>query len=254
MTLSLFESSLVKLFGFPSLVNIGGPWKTGKTDLALLIAETLLSLNQRGIHSREDALPSKVASNIETEDKRVEFVPSLEELRYWLHGDNRVKLFILDEANVHAPRRRAMSTKNVEIIKILPEVSKAHARMIVVGQELEKIDSELMNPTWCRAVFYKRRLKNATLISSLFSKERHFKNLPPTTIPFDPYRIAPFTERPLNRAISLFKDEEMSKLWAWCNGTPTRNLGMHNMELNRMVRAFVKRILEPKARELKLVT
>ena len=252
MKLSLFESSLVKVFGFPSLINIGGPWKTGKTDFALLIGEILLKLNAEGRQSPYGKLPSKIGSNIETEDERVEFVSSLEELRYWLHDDNRVKLFILDEANVHMVSRRAMSTKNVEMIRILPEVSKAHARMIVVGQELKTLDKELLNPTWCRAIFYKRQLKSATLISSLFDEERYFHNIPPTTIPFDPYRIAPFTERPLNRAISVFKDDEMNKLWKWANGVPTRKLGMHNMEMNRMLRGFVKRMLEPKARELRL--
>lgn len=237
---TLFDSALRKIYGFPSLSLIGGVWKTGKTDFSLYLVENLLELG----------IITKVASNIQTEDNRVKFLSSLEELKWWLHRDNRVKLFILDEANVHLTKRMAMSRMNVSTVRLLGEVSKAHARIIIVAQEVLGVDKEFLNPTWCRAVWIKDRLKTARLISHLFHAERMFTNIPPTNILFDPYRIAPFTEHPINRGTALFKDEELNKMWKWANGTSCKALGVHNMQMNRMVRRYVKRTLEPKAKEL----
>jgi len=223
---------LKKLFDIPSLILIVGGWKVGKTDFSLLIAEILLKLN----------LVDKVASNIETLDPRITFISDLVTIKKWLHRDRSTKLYILDEANTHLIRRRAMSRKNVEAIQILPEVSKAHGRLIVVGHDQEGMDSEFTNSVYLRGVFEKHSKKSAKLISDRIEDIWEFYGLPRTTIKFDPYLIAPFTIKP--KAERVFKDEDYQKLYRWINGENNRELGFdHSMKFNRWMKRVVKSLL-----------
>ena len=231
----VFDGILKRLFGMPTMVLIAGEWKTGKTDFALLIAERLLNLG----------IVSKVGSNVQTEDPRIEFISSLERLRYWLHMDRTRKLYIMDEAGVHFPRRTPMKEKNVQALQILPEVSKAHAKLIIVSQDPDTIDSQFLNPVFLKGLFVKDSLKKARLISDLFPEVISLNNVPPTSIKFDPYKIAPFT---LKEALKVpgwvLSDEKYKILWDWSvNNMSHTKLGLHPFSLNRIVRKFVKEML-----------
>jgi len=216
-------------------VLIGGIWKTGKTDFALYISEVLLKLG----------IIREVSSNIYTEGYYPQ-ITDLVSLREWLYASNRRKLFILDEANVHLPSRRAMSGKNVEIVRLLGEVSKAHARIIIIAQELLRVDKEFLNPTWVRGVFIKKTLKKAHLISDLLPKEFVFKNIPPTTIPFDPYAVAPFTEKPTTPTLQ-FKDRQLNLLWDYAQGMHKseieRRENIHRKQFDRILLRYLQKTL-----------
>ncbi|MEM3629109.1 MAG: hypothetical protein QXE06_07035 [Candidatus Bathyarchaeia archaeon] len=231
-----FDQILKRIFSVPTMVLIVGDWKTGKTDFALLIAERLLELE----------IVKKVASNIETKDPRITFISSLERLKQWLHMDKIRKLYILDEAGVHIPRRTPMKEKNVQAIQLLPEISKAHARLIVVAQDPDGIDSQFLNPVWCKAIFVKDSLKNARLISDQFETVIKLNDIPQTTIAFDPYAIAPFTlTEPLRMPTWVLKDEQYKILWQWAiEGKSVKTIGIHAMQLNRILRKFVANILK----------
>lgn len=219
------------MFGIPSVVLVGGIWKTGKTDFALLIAEKCLDLG----------LVKEVASNIDTKG-HFPMITDLVTLRHWLYATNKRKLFILDEGNVHLMSRRAMSGKNVKVVSLLGEISKAHARMILIAQELLRVDKEFLNPTWVRGVFIKRNLKKAQLVSHLLPKPSYMiRDIPPTSIPFDPYAVAPFTEQPADQV--MFKDEDMQKLWLWTEGSSWRDLEFnHPQQFNRWLKKQVKKL------------
>jgi len=223
---------LRKLFSIPSVVLIGGKWKLGKTDFALLIAETLQKLK----------LITEVASNIYTSDHYPQ-ITDLVTLKHWLYETRHLKLYILDEANLHLQKRRWMSSKNVEIIKLLPEISKAHSRMIIVGQELYEIDSILTNPTWIRGLFIKEKLKKVKVISNLLKKEYTFWDVPKTSIPFDPYTIAPLTENP--DITNIFKDKDYNTMYEWAKGKNYASCGFnHPQQFNRWLRKNVLKLLE----------
>ncbi len=231
-----FDQILKKIFSVPTMVLIAGEWKTGKTDFALLIAERLLDLG----------IVKKIGSNIETDDPRIEFISSLERLRYWLYADKYRKLYILDEAGVHFPRRTPMKEKNVQAIQLLPEISKAHAKLIIVSQDPDSIDSQLLNPVWLKALIVKDSLKNARLISNFIGDiPIKFRNIPPTTIKFDPYKIAPFVlYEPTKIPEWILKDKDYEILWRWSIENKSHSeLGLHPYSLNRIVRRFVKNIL-----------
>lgn len=237
-----WEYVLRKLFGQPSLVLIGGAWKTGKTDFALKISEDLRRIPFKETESDPDKkLIEEVASNIETFGT-YPMISDLVSLRQWLYSNNKRKLFIFDEASEHLPGRRAMSSKNVGFIQLIPEISKAHARLIVIGHQLLKIDQTLLDETYCRGAFIKLDLKKAQLISHLFQAPIVFKDIPPTTIKFDPYAIAPFTEKPSGKL--FFKDTDKQLLWDWVNGKSIKQLNIHPMQLNRLVRKYIRNSLE----------
>lgn len=231
-----FDQILKRIFSVPTMVLIVGDWKTGKTDFALLIAERLLELE----------IVKKVASNIETKDPRITFISSLERLKQWLHMDKIRKLYILDEAGVHIPRRTPMKEKNVQAIQLLPEISKAHARLIVVAQDPDGIDSQFLNPVWCKAIFVKDGLKNARLISDQFETVIKLSDIPKTTIAFDPYAIAPFTlTEPLRMPTWVLKNEEYKILWQWAiEGKSYKDIGIHRMQLRRLLQKFVANVLK----------
>lgn len=238
-TKNKWHYALHKLFDYPSVVLIGGKWKTGKTDFGLFIAETLLKML---FGQGAGTMISEVATNIETDNKIFKHVYDLVTLRQWLYATNKRKLYILDEASEHLPSRRAMTKKTVSFIQLIPEISKAHARMIVIGHQLLTIDKTFLDEVWCRGVFIKKNLKTAQLFSGLIVKPMSFQNIPPTNIKFDPYAIAPFQEKPSGKVI--FKDEDRQLLWDWSNGKTYKDLGVHPMKVNRMVRKYIQEMLE----------
>jgi len=235
-TSQLWDYVLGKLFNSVGMVVITaysqtGPWKLGKTDFGLWLAENLLRLN----------IVSEVATNINT-DGRFKEISDLISLRHWLHSSGSRKLYILDELHEHAYRRRAMSGKNVGIVQIFPQISKARARMIGIGQNLMKVDKDIMDDTWVHGIFIKKNRKIAQLISHLLPQNYVFRNIPPTSVPFDPYEIAPFTEQPKPGVV--FKQEALQKLYAFGTGKTHRELGFdHPMQFNRWLRKAILELL-----------
>jgi hypothetical protein len=238
-----WHHALHALFDHPSVVLIGGVWKSGKTDFALYLAEKLEQLpfhNQLETEShpaRESVVVTEVATNINTEG-HYKLIYDLVTLRQWLYSNNNRKLYILDEASEHLPSRRSMSTKSVGFISIIPEISKAHGRLLIVGHQLMSVDKTLLDEVWCRGIFLKLGLKKAQLISHLLPVPYTFENIPPTSVKFDPYGIAPFQENPSGTL--LFKDKDQQLLWEWANGKSIKDLGVHSMYLNRLLRKYVK--------------
>ena len=208
-----------------------GIWKLGKTDLGLYLSQMCLKYG----------IVSDVATNINTFGHYPQ-VADLISLKHWLHQGSRRKLYILDELNVHAPKRRAMSSKNIGILQIIPEISKARARIILIGHDILKMDKDLTSFGIVRGLFIKKTLKNVELISHLFRKKYVFHALPRTTIKFDPYETAPFTERPL--AQIMFKDEELQKFYNWAKGGTWREYFKNPNECNRFVRRISLKLLE----------
>jgi len=96
--ITTFRQILFRLFRGPSIVVIGGSWKTGKTDFSLRISELL---TQYGI-------VSQVASNIDTLGFYDQLTDAIS-LKNWLYRSQARKLYIFDEASEHLPNTRGMS-------------------------------------------------------------------------------------------------------------------------------------------------
>lgn len=89
---------------------------------------------------------------------------------------------------------------------MIPEISKAHARILLVGHQLLTVDRTFLDDIWCRVVFIKKSLKSAQVISQSLQKPTNINEIPKTAIPFDPYSIVPFTERPSGNV--FFKNDK----------------------------------------------
>jgi len=237
-----WKSILYKLFSVPGVVLVEGVGKVGKTDISLKISKDLTELPSR--HSTEkdvEPLIRDVASNIDTKG----FYPQISDLisiKNWLYLSNHRKLYLFDEANEYLSNLRVMSASNVAFTRLLPQVTKAHARMIVIGHDFGGIDKNVLREAWCKGKFIKTSLKTALLLSNLLSHPIEFRNIEKTTVPFDPYAVAPFTEKP--QGVLMFKDSEKETLWKWSNEETMQSLGLKSMQLNRLVRKYVKQSLE----------
>ena len=208
-----------------------GDWRTGKTDTSLLIGHLGLKWG----------LLDKLGSNIYTyHNAQVDYVNSLGSLRRWLHADRTVKLYIFDEALQHLPSRRAMSTKNVSVVSLVTELSKAHGRMIFCSQT-EKVDSQLLDSAFLRAVFEKKSKKVLRCGSKLF-ESLTFTGVPRSPIKFDKDRLAEFWQVE-SIAFSDLSDEWKvgnarieGKSYSWIRD----NLNIHPETAKRHVRKLLK--------------
>ncbi len=69
--------------------------------------------------------------------------------------------------------------------------------------------------------------------------------IPATSIKFDEWDIAPFREHSALKT-PKFKDKDLELLWKWSPGATAKELGLFHMQVNRLVRKFVKETLEMK--------
>lgn len=235
---TLMYRTLKILFENPIVILMLGDWRQGKTDTSLLIAYL----------AKKWGLIDKIGTNIWTfNDPDVDHIPSLQKLRTWLHFDRLIKLFIFDEGLKHVYRRTAMSKKNVGVIEILAELSKGHGRMIVCSQ-IDKIDTDILNPAFTRAVFVKKAKK------VMFCKSKHFKprtfyNLPKSPIKFDPDKLAPFISTEVSKKTDLEKGSEIyevarfyskGKSLSWIK----REMDLHPEKVKRDIRKALALYLE----------
>lgn len=237
-----WNSILYRLFSVPGVVLVEGVGKVGKTDFSLKIAKDLTELPSR--HSSKtniEPLIMDVASNIDTKG----FYPQISDLisiKVWLYSNNHRKLYLFDEANEYLSNLRVMSSSNVAFTRLLPQVTKAHARMIVIGHDFGGIDKNVLREAWCKGKFIKYSLKNALLITTWCPSGIEFHNVDKTSVPFDPYAVAPFTEKPEGGMI--FKDEDKQLLWKWANGSSYKDLGLMPMQLHRRLKKYVLETLK----------
>lgn len=219
------------------MILVGGTWKSGKTDFALKLSEDL-----RKIPLFDKYIIQEVATNINTKGHYPQ-IYDLVSLKQWLYGSNNRKLYIFDEASEYLMSRKSMSGMNIGFLQLIPQISKAHARMIVVGHNLPKIDKDLLSEVWCRGVFIKENLKTSILYSVLLDKPYSFTNVPCTTITFDPYDIAPFQTKP--EGLKVFKDADKQLMYDWAvNDKTYKELGISAMQLHRKLKGYLRLIFD----------
>jgi hypothetical protein len=238
MTKPLLYETLKILFKDPIVILMIGDWRTGKTDTSLLI----------GYLAKKWGLIDKIGSNIWTfNNPEVEYIVTLGKLKKWLHADKSTKLFIFDEGLAHIPRRTAMSHKNVGVLKMLAELSKGHGRMIICSQ-IAKLDSDVLNPAFTRAVFIKRSKKVMECRSRYFSP-RTFINLPKSPIKFDPDRLAPFIDTKMSKKsekMNRGRVYEIAKLRVagWTLSQIGDKFGLHVEQVRREIKKALKGFID----------
>ncbi len=237
--LNRFCDILYTIFSETCIVQIsqvGGGWKLGKTNLGLLIYEFL----------KEMGVIDEGATNIYTQgENALLYVYDLVNINLWLASNRLTKLYVLDESNKHAPNRRAMTSKSVETIGLFPELSKHHARIIVIGQDFSTIDPDFSNPAYVHATFEKMSRTSVRVSSSILPIPQKFFGIPATSIDYDPDQVAPFQQKP-DRIVLSSKSYEVAS--DWVGGKTWKELGMHTMEGNRFLKSTFKELLEENQR------
>lgn len=218
---------------------IEGNWKTGKTDFSLFLAVDELKDRL--------AIIKEVASNIKTNDPRVNYVNNFSDLETFLFRNRDRKAFIYDEAIKSSPSRSAMSKLNVTWLKYIPELSKAKCTMFVITQEADFTEKLFLHPTWIRAKWVKKALKIADLLTYKSHHIDRFTDLPPTSVTFDPYTIATWSLLPTsgNRII----DQDILIALEYAQGERTNQImakyGIrYRGDLTYIIRRAIKKMYE----------
>ena len=84
---------------------------------------------------------------------------------------------------------------------------------MIICSQIGKLDSDVLNPAFCRATWIKRSKK----VMECYSKHhphRTFSGLPKSPIAFDKDRLAPFIDRDMSKEM---KKEGMSRIYQVAN-------------------------------------
>jgi hypothetical protein len=173
-----------------SVVMIKGVPQSGKTDFALLIAETL----------RKMSLIQEFATNASVLNcswmKKIE---AMNILKAWGYSTKHSKLFIYDEVIESATNRRAMSDLPVAWVQNLPQISHQDIHILALVQE-EKggkrfYESAFQDPAFLRGIWYKEQRDKAVFKSQFYDDWKdgyELSGIPKTTIEFDKHTHAIF--------------------------------------------------------------
>lgn len=237
--LTVLENLILRALKKPTIFFIDGKRGSGKTDLALLVAEI-------GSHY---GVIGNTASNIKvfkTEIRNYEHITNLEDLTQWCQNREGRKLFILDEAGKAVRRRTPMSKLNIEVLDNIQILRKYKLSIAFIAPGNTFVDSAIFGTDVLDIIISKLNNENPKVgvwRNLVTEEEVFFTDIPRAASQFDTYDIAPFTKNNPNQK-SRFTDENLSLLWEWANGATYKSLGVHNMEINRKLRRFVKTTLE----------
>lgn len=243
--------------GPASVTVVKGEWKTGKTDFTIHL--TVEELKQRL------KIVSEVAGNIrcfETSEcekptnKDVRYIDNFKMLEAWLFSPTK-KAFIYDEALKSTPSKRAMTALNAYWLKIVPELSKGRCHLFVLTQEESMTEKLFLHPTFRTAVWEKINLrkthpqfrKMVKLRSKLLSKKFIFKDIPPTTICFNPYLSANWSMEPTAESLEELP-LDMKVVIEYANGLSFSKIKerhpefLHNTQVQRAIRSGLKSYIE----------
>ena len=221
-----------------SCILILGRRESGKTDFSLLIAEILAT---KGI-IKNFATNVKIYSS----PFPVERITNLDDLRFWCENTRGKKLFILDEAGKSLRRRTPMSSLNVKLLDNLQILRKYKLSIIFIAPHEKYIDSAALGSDIVDAVFIKPNYKNPKIAlydDWMEGTTLTLTNIPRTSIKFDTWDVAPFTEHGPKQK-PKFKDRDLEILWDWSHGATVKDLGLHPQQINRLCRKFIREVLE----------
>jgi len=235
-----FSKFIIKLFtrGTSAFLIIFGRRETGKTDFALLISEILYNAG----------IVKAVATNIKiyTSPFHIEPITNLEDLRFWSKNNPGRKLFLFDEYGKAMRRRSPMSSLNVKLIDRLQVLRKFKTSTVAITVNEKYVDNASLGSDVLDGYFMKPNYKNPkiALYNDLLEMwTRTLRGIPRTSIHFDTWDVAPFTEFGEKRK-PAFKTKEKSQAWDLCHGSSGKALGLHPQQVNRIWTKILRYYME----------
>jgi len=213
-----------------------GRRESGKTDMAFLISEIVYFTG----------VIKNIATNVKIYDSPfpIERITNLEDLRHWCRTVQGRKLYIFDEMGKSMRRRTPMASLNIKMLDDLQILRKYRLSLIGIAPADIYVDSAVFGSDLLDWIVIKNReSQKVALYKDLMEDiELIITDIPPTSIKFDTWDVAPFAEKPTTTP--KFREKDLQILWEWSHGKGFKELGLHPMQLNRLVRKFVKQTLE----------
>ena len=220
-----------------AFIIIFGRRETGKTDMALLIAEILY-----------DSGFKNFATNIKIYESPFPFthVDNLDDLQFWAKNTPGKKVFIFDEFGKAMRRRSPMSSLNIKLIDHFQVLRKYKLSTIAITVNQKYVDNVALGSDVLDGFFEKPNYGNqkvASYVDCLHDFTKTITDIPGTSIKFDTWDVAPFKEHG-KKLKPRFKDKDLAILWDWSHGLSYKTLGLHPMKVNRLTRKYIKESLE----------
>jgi hypothetical protein len=117
---------------------------------------------------------------------------------------------------------------------------------IAVTVNEKYIDNASLGEDILDGVFVKPNYKNPKIAlyrDLLDMRTQTLYDLPRTSIKYDTFDVAPFTERSTTKK-PFFKEEWKKWLWDWANGTTIKELPVSRVHFQRVKKKFIKQMLE----------
>jgi len=224
--------------GTSAFIIIFGRRETGKTDFALLIAETLW----------KEGIIKNFATNIKIYESPfpITRIDNLDDLTLWCKNTRGKKLFIFDEFGKAMRRRSPMSSLNIKLIDHFQILRKYKLSTIAITVNEKFVDNVALGSDILDGAFLKPNYKNQKIALyrdylEFFTKS--IKEIPGTSVDFDTWDVAPFKEYGV-KLKPKFKDEELEVVWDWSHGKTAKDLGLHSMKLHRILKKYCKEVTE----------
>jgi len=224
--------------GTSAFIIIFGRRETGKTDFALLIAEIVFKAG----------IIEHFATNIKIYSSlfHIEHITNLDNLTLWCKNTRGKKLFLFDEFGKAMRRRSPMSRLNIKLIDHFQILRKYKLSTLAITVNEKFVDNVALGSDILDGAFLKPNYKNQKIALyrdylEYFTKS--INGIPGTSIKFDTWDVAPFKEYGINTK-PKFKDRELEVVWEWSHGKTAKDLGLHSMELHRILKKYCKEVSE----------
>lgn len=188
------------------------------------------------------------ATNIKIESSPflIESISDLDTLKTWAHEKKGPKLYVFDEVGRGLRRRSPMTSLNIKVIDEFQTLRKPKLSFIAITIDPQYVDNailgeHILDGSWIKPVWKEPRL--ALYRDLLEDINKRFRDIPKTSIGFDTFSTARFTEHGPTLKPKI-KDSDKSLLWDWSHGKTSKEVGLHPMQLNRLTRKYVKESLE----------
>jgi len=226
------------LRGTSAFLMIFGRRETGKTDFSLLIAEIVYTLG----------IIENIATNIKIYESPfpIKHITNLDDLKFWASDTPARKLYICDEFGKAMRRRTPMSSLNVKFLDEFQILRKYKLSTIAMTPDETFVDNAALGESILDGYFLKPSFKDpkiALYYDNLEPLQKNISDIPRTSIHFDTWDVAPFKEHG-ERGKIVFKEQDKNTIWEWCHGKTMKELGFHPQQFNRLIRKFVKEVME----------
>lgn len=221
-----------------AFVVLFGRRGSGKTDLGLFIMEALFNLG----------IIKHFATNVFIKNSPfpIEPITNLDDLRFWCKEQHGKKCFLFDEIGKGMKRRKPMSKLNIDLIDDFQILRKYKLSIIASTIDPQYIDKAVLGPETLDGYFIKESWKNPKLASYVDYLEdftMSWNDIPATIIKYDTFDSAPF-QRHGEKQKPQFKDKDLEVLYDATHGKTCQELGIHQQQLTRIWKKFVKEVLE----------